>query len=115
MAVDVLANPQLLLPASGDDICCPTTDSKGMAVLSDLVIWTLRAADRVAIKVADITLLRAAAAISPTSLLEWLTLWVAVRTVVVCEHPNRRANTARTAPPTNHDRCRSAHGERGGA
>jgi hypothetical protein len=71
---------------------------KGMAVLpSDLVTWTLRSA------------------ISPTSLLKWLTLWVAERTVVVFEHLNRRANTARTAPPTNHDRCRSAHGKRGGA
>jgi hypothetical protein len=72
---------------------------KGMAVLpSDLVTWTLRAANRVGIKVADITLLRAAAAISPTSLLEWLTLWVAERTVVGFEHLNRRASTARIAP-----------------
>jgi hypothetical protein len=72
---------------------------KGMAVLpADLVSWTLRGANRVAIKVADMTLLRAAAAIGPTSLLEWLTLWVAERTVAAFKHLNRRANTARTAP-----------------
>jgi hypothetical protein len=70
-----------------------------MAVLpADLVTWTLRGANRVAIKVADMTLLRATAAIGPTSLLEWLTLWVAERTVVVFKHLNRRTNTARTAP-----------------
>jgi hypothetical protein len=72
---------------------------KGMAVLpADLVTWTLRGANRIAVKVADKTLLRAAAAIGPTSLLEWLTLWVAERTVAVFKHLNRRANTARTAP-----------------
>jgi hypothetical protein len=88
---------------------------KGMAVLpSDLVTWTLRGANRVAVKVADLILLRAGATISPTSLLEWLTLCVAERTVGIFEHLNRHANTARTAPPANHDRCRSAHGERGG-
>jgi hypothetical protein len=70
-----------------------------MAVLpSDLVAWTLRGANRVAIKVADMTALRAAAAIGPTSLLEWLTLWVAERTVAAYKHLNRRANTARTQP-----------------
>jgi hypothetical protein len=75
---------------------------KGMAVLpADLVTWTLRGANRVAIKVADMTLLRTAAAIGPTSLLEWLTLWVAERTVAVFKHLNRRANTARTAPRPN--------------
>jgi hypothetical protein len=69
---------------------------KGMAVPpTDLVAWTLRGANRVAIKVADMTLLRAAAAIGPTSLLEWLTLWVVERTVVVFRHLNRRANTER--------------------
>ena len=72
---------------------------KGMAALpSELVTWALRGANRVAIKVADMTLLRAAGAIGPTSLLEWLTLWVAERTVAVFKHLNRRANTARTAP-----------------
>jgi hypothetical protein len=71
----------------------------GMAVLpADLVAWTLRGANRVAIKVADLTAWRAAAAIGPTSLLEWLTLWVAERTVAVFKHLNQRANTARTAP-----------------
>jgi hypothetical protein len=70
-----------------------------MAVLpADLVTWTLRGANRVAIKVAEMTLLRAAAAIGPTSLLEWLTLWAAERTVAVFKHLTRRANTARTAP-----------------
>jgi hypothetical protein len=72
---------------------------KGMAVLpTDLVTWTPRGANGVAIKVADKTLLRAAAAIGPTSLLEWLTLWVAERTVAVFKHLNRRANTASTTP-----------------
>jgi hypothetical protein len=72
---------------------------KGMAALpSELVTWALRGANRVAIKVADMTLLRAAGAIGPTSLLEWLTLWVAERTVAVFKHLNRRANTARTVP-----------------
>ena len=71
----------------------------GMAVHpADLVTWMLRGANRVAIKVADLTLLRAAGAIGPTSLLEWLTLWVAERTVAVFKHLNQRANTARTAP-----------------
>ena len=72
---------------------------KGMAVHpADLVTWMLRGANRVAIKVADLTLLRAVGAIGPTSLLEWLTLWVAERTVAVFKHLNRRANTATTAP-----------------
>ena len=75
---------------------------KGMAVLpADLVTWTLQGANRVAIKAADMTMLRAAVAFGPTSLLEWLTLWVAERTVAVFKHLNRRANTARTAPRPN--------------
>jgi hypothetical protein len=72
---------------------------KGMAVLpADLITWTLRGANRVAIKMADMTVLRSAAAIGPTSLLEWLTLWVAERTVAVFQHLSRRANAPRTAP-----------------
>jgi len=68
---------------------------KGMAVLpADLVTWTLQGANRVAIKAADMTMLRAAVAFGPTSLLEWLTLWVAERTVAVFKHFNRRAKTA---------------------
>jgi hypothetical protein len=66
----------------------------GMAVPpSDPVAWTLRGAKRVAIKVADVTLLRTAAPTGPTRLFGWLTLWPTKRTVVVVKHLNRRANT----------------------
>jgi hypothetical protein len=60
----------------------------------DLVTQTLRGASRVATKVADLTLSRTAAAISPAGLIsvEWLRLWVAERTIVVCEHLNRHAH-----------------------
>jgi hypothetical protein len=94
MAVDVHANPQLLLPAGTDDIWCPTTDSKRHGCAPpDPVAWTLRGAKRVAIKVADVTLLRTAAPTGPTRLFGWLTLWPTKRTVVVVKHLNRRANT----------------------
>jgi hypothetical protein len=76
----------------------------------DLVTQTLRGASRVATKVADLTLSRTAAAISPAGLIsvEWLRLWVAERMIVVCEHLNRHADTVTTAPPVNHDRSRPA-------
>jgi hypothetical protein len=79
---------QLLLPASTDDICCPTTDFKDMAVRpTDLVTSKLRGARRVAIKVADMTLSRAAVAMSAAGLVKWLTLLTADRAVVVFEPP----------------------------
>jgi hypothetical protein len=53
---------------------------------------------RFATKAADLTFSRTAAAIGPTSLLEWLTLWVAERTVAVFGHLNRRANTTASRP-----------------
>src|ERR1700758_49705 len=111
MAVDVLASPQLLLPASSDDIGCPTIDSKDMALLPRNVLnRTIRGASRVASKAADLTLSRPAAAISPAALIsvEWLRLWVAERTVVVFEHLNPHADTVTTAPPVNDDRSRPA-------
>jgi hypothetical protein len=111
MAVDVLAGPQVLLPASRDDIGCLTMDSEGMALFPrNLLSRTLRGAGRVATKAADLTLSRPAAAISPAALIsvEWLRLWVAERTVVVFEHLNPSADTVRTGPPVNHDRSRPA-------
>jgi hypothetical protein len=111
MAVDVLANPQLILPASRDDIGCLTIDSKDMALLArNLLNRTLRSASRVASKATDLTLSRPAAAISPAVLIsvEWLRLWVAERTVVVFEHLNQQADTVTTAPPVNDDRSRPA-------
>jgi hypothetical protein len=54
-----------------------------MAVLpSDLVTSTLRGAGRVAIRAADLTLSRAAVAMSAAGLVEWLTLLAADRAVV---------------------------------
>jgi hypothetical protein len=76
----------------------------------NLLNRTLRGASRFATKAADLTLLRAAAAISPVGLIsvEWLRLWVAERTVAIYEHLNRHADTVRTAPPVNRDRSRPA-------
>jgi hypothetical protein len=80
-----------------------------MAVLpSDLVTPTLRGAGRVAIKAADLTLSRAAVAMSAAGLVEWLTLLAADRAVVVFEHLNRHSDTERAAPPANHYRSRPA-------
>src|SRR5246127_453686 len=111
MAVDVLANPPLILPASRDDIRCLTIDSKEMALLPrNLLNRTLRGASRVASKAADLTLSRPAAAISPAALIsvEWLRLWVAERTAVAFEHLNPHADAVTTAPPVNDDRSRPA-------
>jgi hypothetical protein len=111
MAVDVLASPQLILPASRDDIGCLTIDSEDMALLPrNLLNRTLRGASRVASKAADLTLSRPAAAISPAALIsvEWLRLWVAERTAVAFAHLNPHADTATTAPPVNDDRSRPA-------
>ena len=100
---------QLLLLASADDIRCPTRDSKDMAVRpTDLVTSKLRGANRVAIKVADLTLSSAAVAMSAAGLVEWLTLLAADRAVVILEHLNRHSDAERAAPPANHYRSRPA-------
>jgi len=75
---------------------------------SDLVTPTLRGAGRVAIKAADLTLSRAAVAMSAAGLVEWLTLLAADRAVVVLEHLNRHSDAERAAPPANHYRSRPA-------
>ena len=74
---------------------------------TDLVTSKLRGANRVAIKVADLTLSSAAVAMSAAGLVEWLTL-LADRAVVVLEHPNRHSDAERAAPPADHYPSRPA-------
>ena len=75
---------------------------------TDLVTSKLRGANRVAIKVADLTLSSAAVAMSAAGLVEWLTLLAADRAVVILEHLNRHSDAERAAPPANHYRSRPA-------
>jgi hypothetical protein len=111
--VDIPASRNYCIPASTDDICCPTRDSNDVTVPP-----SLRCVGRIAIELAGMALSGAAVAMRAAGLVGWLTPLAPERTVMPLGHTDRHTDTDTDtdtmARPANHDHSRSAHLARGG-